>query len=190
VPSLVREPSQLERPAPSLADREWRSAPGELEAPGWCPRWDAQAAIERERALKDRVGDRENQLEDFAIALLLEERRASASGERVSLDELAAELGPSEFLARERARQASARATGSSIATSQTKERSPSSASSPSANASRRLPPSRRVPDYRQDCAARSSGGRRVAPLNVSRFESSSLGGTRQCAKLELPRFR
>ena len=72
------------------------------------PEVDAQAAIERERALAQRVDDLEDQLEDFAIAVLLEERLARSTGERVSLDELAGELGLSDFLAKERARQAAA----------------------------------------------------------------------------------
>lgn len=71
------------------------------------PEVDAHASMERERALAQRVEDLEEQLEDFAIAVLLEERLARTSRERVSLDELAAGLGLSDFLARERARRAS-----------------------------------------------------------------------------------
>lgn len=108
LPSLVRELSQLERPARSLADRAVEIGPRRAGGTWLVPEVDAQAAIERERALAERVDDLEDQLEDFAIAVLLEERLARASGERVSLGELAAELGLGDFLAQERARQASA----------------------------------------------------------------------------------
>lgn len=108
LPSLVRELSQLERPSRSLAERAVEIGPRRAGGAWLVPEVDAQAAIERERALTQRVDDLEDQLEDLAIGLLLEERLARSSGERVSLDELAAELGLSDFLAQERARQAPA----------------------------------------------------------------------------------
>ncbi len=108
LPSLVRELAQLERPARSLAERAVEIGPRRTGGAWLVPEVDAQAAIEREQALAQRVVDLEDQLEDFAIGVLLEERLARTSGERVSLDELAAELGLSDFLAQERARPASA----------------------------------------------------------------------------------
>jgi hypothetical protein len=108
LPSLVRELAQHERPSHSLADRAVEIGPRRAGGAWLVPEVDAQAAIEREQALEQRVEDLEEQLEDFAIGVLLEERLARTSGERVSLDELAAEFGLSEFLAAERARQASA----------------------------------------------------------------------------------
>jgi hypothetical protein len=108
LPSLVRELAQHERPARSLADRAVEIGPRRAGGTWLVPEVDAQAAIEREQALTQRVEDLEDQLEDFAIAVLLEERLAHTTGERVSLDELATELGLSDFLSRERARQATA----------------------------------------------------------------------------------
>ncbi len=107
LPSLVRELAQLERPAHSLAERAVEIGPRRAGGAWLVPEVDAQAAMERERSLARRVEDLEDQLEDFAIGVLLEERLARTSGERVSLDELAAELGLADFLAQERARQAS-----------------------------------------------------------------------------------
>jgi hypothetical protein len=104
----VRELSELERPSRSLADRAVEIGPRRAGGAWLVAEVDAHAAIERERALAQRIEDLEDQLEDFAIAVLLEERLARTSGERVSLDDLAAGLGLSDFLARERARQASA----------------------------------------------------------------------------------
>ena len=108
LPSLVRELSEVERPSRSLADRAVEIGPRRAGGAWLVPEVDAHAAIERERALTQRVDDLEDQLEDFAIAVLLEERLARSTGKRVSLDDLAAELGLSDFLAQERARQASA----------------------------------------------------------------------------------
>jgi hypothetical protein len=108
LPSLVRELSEVERPSRSLADRAVEIGPRRAGGAWLVPEVDAHAAIERERALTQRVDDLEDQLEDFAIAVLLEERLARTSGERVTLDELADELGLSDFLAQERTRQASA----------------------------------------------------------------------------------
>lgn len=108
LPSLVRELAEHERPARSLADRAVEIGPRRAGGAWLVPEVDAQAAIEREQALAQRVADLEEQLEDFAIAVLLEERLARTSGERVSLDELAAELGLGDFLAKERARRAAA----------------------------------------------------------------------------------
>jgi hypothetical protein len=108
LPSLVRELAQHERPARSLAERAVEIGPRRVGGAWLVPEVDAQAAIEREQALAQRVDDLEDQLEDFAIGVLLEERLARTSGQRVSLDELAAELGLGDFLARERARQAAA----------------------------------------------------------------------------------
>jgi hypothetical protein len=108
LPSLVRELSEVERPSRSLADRAVEIGPRRTGGAWLVPEVDAHAAIEREQALTQRVEDLEDQLEDFAIGMLLEERLARTSGERVSLDELATELGLGDFLADERARQASA----------------------------------------------------------------------------------
>jgi len=98
----ARAPGPLAR-RPCSGDRPRRAGGAWL-----VPEVDAQAAIEREQALAQRVADLEEQLEDFAIAVLLEERLARTSGERVSLDELAAEIGLGDFLAKERARRAAA----------------------------------------------------------------------------------
>lgn len=106
LPSLVRELAQLDRPAASLAERAVEIGPRRAGGAWLVAEVDAHAAIEREQALAQRVEDLEDQLEDFAIAVLLEERLAHTSGERVSLDELAAGLGLTDFLAEERARQA------------------------------------------------------------------------------------
>src|SRR5438034_1718366 len=114
LPSLVRELAEHERPARSLAERAVEIGPRRAGGTWLVPEVDAQAAIEREQALAQRVADLEDQLEDFAIGVLLEERLARTSGERVSLDELAAELGLSDFLAKERGRQAGAWVGGSS----------------------------------------------------------------------------
>lgn len=108
LPSLVRELAEHERPARSLADRAVEIGPRRAGGAWLVPEVDAQAAIEREQALTQRVADLEDQLEDLAIAVLLEERLGRTSGERVSLDELAGELGLGDFLAKERARQAAA----------------------------------------------------------------------------------
>ena len=107
LPSLVRELAQHARPARSLADRAVEIGPRRAGGAWLVPEVDAQAAIEREQALAQRIEDLEDQLEDFAFGVLLEERLARTSGERVSLDELAAELGLSDFLVQERARHAS-----------------------------------------------------------------------------------
>jgi len=108
LPSLVRELSEVESPSRSLADRAVEIGPRRAGGAWLVPEVDAHAAIEREQALAQRVEVLEHQLEDFAIGVLLEERLARTSGERVTLDELAAELGLTDFLAEERARQSSA----------------------------------------------------------------------------------
>lgn len=106
LPSLVRELARHERPARSLAERAVEIGPRRAGGAWLVPEVDAHAAIEREQELARRIEDLEDQLEDFAIAILLEERLARTSGERVSLDELAAGLGLGDFLTKERARQA------------------------------------------------------------------------------------
>lgn len=108
LPRLVRELAQHARPARSLAERAVEIGPRRAGGAWLVPEVDAQAAIDREQKLAQRVEDLEDQLEDFAIGVLLEERLARTNGHLVSLDELAAELGLSDFLARERARQTSA----------------------------------------------------------------------------------
>ncbi len=105
LPALIRELASLESPSHSLAERAVEIGPRRAGGAWLVAEVDAQAAIEREEALSQRVADLEEQLEDFAIGVLLEERLARTTGERVSLDDLAAGLGLADFLAEERARR-------------------------------------------------------------------------------------
>ena len=104
LPKLVQELSSFDRPARSLVDRAVEFGP-RLRGGTWLvPEIDAQAAIEREQVLVERVLDLEELLEDLTVVPVLVERAATPLDEWETLDEFAEKLGLSRVLREARAR--------------------------------------------------------------------------------------
>jgi hypothetical protein len=93
LPRLVNEFAELERPANSLAARAVEVGP-RLQGGAWLvPEVDAQAAIEREEALAERVLELEELVEDLTAAPLVGARVDTPLEEWQTLDQFAAALG-------------------------------------------------------------------------------------------------
>ena len=94
LPQLVRELAGFEKPASSLVSRAIEVGP-HLQGGVWVvPEVDAQAAIERQERLAERVVE----LEDLSAAPLIAERSETPPEEWETADEFAAGLGLSEVL--------------------------------------------------------------------------------------------
>lgn len=97
LPTLVREASGARRPAATLAARAVEIGPYNRGGAWLIPEIDAQAAIQRERELREQVAQLEEQLEDLALAELVRARLATASGRRMSGVEFIRSLGFGEM---------------------------------------------------------------------------------------------
>lgn len=98
LPQLVRELARYEKPASSLVSRAVEVGP-HLQGGVWVvPEVDAQAAIEREERLAERVVELEYLLDDLSVAPTVEERSQTPLEEWETADEFAAGLGLSEVL--------------------------------------------------------------------------------------------
>lgn len=103
LPKLVQELASFRRPAGSLADRAVEFG-RRLQGGAWLvPEIDAQAAIEREHALAERVVELEELVEDLTAAPIVAERAATPIEEWETLDEFADKLGLSTVLREARA---------------------------------------------------------------------------------------
>lgn len=94
--ALVKEFAEMQESSESLLDRAVEIGPRRRGGAILVPEVDAIEATRRIKELED-------ELEDIGLALLLQERLGEPGG-RISLDELAAELGLSDVVAEERAR--------------------------------------------------------------------------------------
>jgi hypothetical protein len=93
LPKLVNAFAELERPASTLADRAVEVGP-RLQGGAWLvPEIDAQAAIEREEALAERVLELEELVEDLTAAPIVAARADTPLEEWQTLDQFAAALG-------------------------------------------------------------------------------------------------
>lgn len=103
LPQLVRELAGFEKPASSLASRAVEVGP-HLKGGVWVvPEVDAQAAIEREERLAEKVVELEELLEDVTIAPIIAERSQTPPEEWETADEFAAALGLPKVLQSARA---------------------------------------------------------------------------------------
>lgn len=92
LPRLVNDFAELDRPASSLADRAVEVGP-RLQGGAWLvPEVDAQAAIEREEALAERVLELEELVEDLTAAPVVAARSDTPLEEWQTLDQFAAAL--------------------------------------------------------------------------------------------------
>lgn len=93
LPKIVNEFAELERPTNSLAARAVEVGP-RLQGGAWLvPEVDAQAAIEREEALAERVLELEELVEDLTAAPIVAARADTPLDEWQTLDQFAAALG-------------------------------------------------------------------------------------------------
>ncbi len=83
---LVAELSQRDEPSDSLADNAIEIGPQRKGGVWLVPELDAQAAVEHIQELEDEI-------ENIAIAFLIEERRQRSSGKAISGSDLIRELG-------------------------------------------------------------------------------------------------
>lgn len=103
LPQLVRELAGFEKPASSLVSRAIEVGP-HLQGGVWVvPEVDAQAAIERQERLAERVVELEDLLEDLSAAPIIAERSETPVEEWETADEFAAGLGLSDVLESARA---------------------------------------------------------------------------------------
>lgn len=93
--SLVKEFAEVEQASESLLERAVEIGPRRQGGAVLLPEVDALEAARRLEEL-------EEELEDIGLALMLQGRLAEP-GERITLDQMAAELGLTDFLTEERA---------------------------------------------------------------------------------------
>lgn len=100
LPSLVREMGLKRKPSANLLDDAVDIGPHRKGGAILLPEVDV-AEGEREReALRARVAELEDDLEDLGLALFLEERLANTSGKRLSAQEFLTSIGMREFVAK------------------------------------------------------------------------------------------
>jgi hypothetical protein len=103
LPRLVQELASFSRPAGSLADRAVELGP-RMRGGAWLvPEVDAQAAIERELALAERVVALEELVEDLTAAPVVAARATTPLEQWETLDEFAERFGLSAVLREARA---------------------------------------------------------------------------------------
>lgn len=93
LPTLVREACSIRKPAKNLAAHAVEIGPYNKGGAWLIPAADAEAAIEREDALRAQVERLEDQLENLAIAEFVRERISTASGRKMSGIDFARSLG-------------------------------------------------------------------------------------------------
>ncbi len=101
LPGLVRELSEQTTPAASLLDRAVEIGPRSKGGTFLVSEVDARAAVTREDELRQKVEVLEDELENLAIAMLLEERLAASSGTTTPIEDVVRELGFAELLQEE-----------------------------------------------------------------------------------------
>ena len=112
LPSLVKELSEQTKPASTLLARAVEIGPRSKGGTFLVSEVDARAAVMREDELRERVEKLEEELENLAIAIFLEERLATSSGKTTPIEDVARELGFEELLGEAPSRSA-ARSTSS-----------------------------------------------------------------------------
>jgi hypothetical protein len=90
LPSIVKELAETPRPARRLTDNAIEVGPHNRGGVWIVPAVDAEASMEREDELRDRIEELDDELENVAIGLFLMDRMASSSGKTMSADEFIA----------------------------------------------------------------------------------------------------
>lgn len=103
LPKLVQEFSGFSRPAGSLAERAVEVGARRQGGAWLVPEVDAQAAIERQRSLVERVAELEELIEDLIAAPVVAARAATPPGEWETLDSFAGAIGLADVLHEARA---------------------------------------------------------------------------------------
>lgn len=103
LPSLVKEASAVTKPAKSLASRAVEIGPYNRGGAWLIPAADAQAAIERQESLIERVAELEEVIDDMTAAPIIAARSGTPLERWVTLDDFAAGLGAAEVLEEARA---------------------------------------------------------------------------------------
>ena len=93
LPQLLKSARAVKAPARSLASRAIEIGPYNKGGAWLVPELDAQAAIQREAELRERVAELEDQLETVLLAAVVHERLSKESGARLSGVEFIRELG-------------------------------------------------------------------------------------------------
>lgn len=103
LPKLVQEFSSFTRPTRSLVDRAVEVGVRRQGGAWLVPEVDAQAAIERQQSLIERVAELEELIEDLTAAPVIAGRAATPLSEWETVDEFAAGLSLSDVLHEARA---------------------------------------------------------------------------------------
>ena len=86
----MKELAETPRPARRLTDNAIEVGPHNRGGVWIVPAVDAEASMEREDELRDRIEELDDELENVAIGLFLMDRMASSSGKTMSADEFIA----------------------------------------------------------------------------------------------------
>jgi len=98
LPKLVQEFSSFTRPTRSLVERAVEVGARRQGGAWLVPEVDAQAAIERQQSLIERVAELEELIEDLTAAPVIAARAATPLSEWETVDEFAAGLSLSDVL--------------------------------------------------------------------------------------------
>jgi len=93
LPQLVEEMAGYEAPSESLADHAIEIGPHNHGVAWLVPQIDAQAALDREAALRERIEELEEEAENIAIGMLVQHRLGESVGVTISGADLIRELG-------------------------------------------------------------------------------------------------
>jgi hypothetical protein len=98
LPKLVGELVAISEPGETLAAHAVEVGPRNRGGVWMVPAVDADAAMDREAELRDRVDALEDEAENMALGFFLTTRLEQSSGETISGDDFIRELGYSELL--------------------------------------------------------------------------------------------
>jgi len=100
LPALVKEMAAKRKPSKSLFEDAVDIGPHRKGGAILIPEVDVVEHEQETDALRARVEELEDELEDLGLALFIERRVAETSGERVSASEFLAGIGMEEFVAK------------------------------------------------------------------------------------------
>lgn len=93
LPALVKELGAVKKPGATLADHAVELGPHNKGGVWLLPAVDADAAMEREEQLRDRIAELEDEAENMALGVFLTERMMQSSGKTTSGADFLRELG-------------------------------------------------------------------------------------------------
>lgn len=99
LPNLVQEMRAKDEPSEDLLAGAVEIGPHRQGGAMLLPEVDVTAHVQRLDALKDRVAELEDELEDLSLLMVVQERLAAASGERLSTEEFLRGIGMGELVA-------------------------------------------------------------------------------------------